>query len=349
MKLSNDFKRYLRLSPLANSRLYHLMRFMTKRKDIDAVIKKFEGGVDEKRHRAIVRGMRKAMTELHWGFEEYYLFGYESQSKEARKQFVPEYDKNIFCDRVNDCEAAKVFYDKWKTYDLFSRYFKRDAIMLRNVSDIRTEGFRVFAEKNHDFIYKPLFAACGRGIEVFRTTGVDDAGNKLKTNLLKGGGIIEGLIIQDDRMAIFHHQSVNTVRVITLRLKDRIEIIHPFMRVGRGGAVVDNAGAGGILGNVEVATGRVYAACDEAGHRYEVHPDTGVPIVGFVIPRWDEALAMVKELSNVLPQVRYVGWDLALTRDGWVLVEGNDKCQFVFQFPLREGFKKELDKLKMDL
>ena len=188
MKLSNDFKRYLRLSPLANSRLYHLMRFMSKRKGIDAVIRKFEGDVDEKRHKAIVRGMRKAMTELHWGFEEYYLFGYETQSKEGRKQFVPEYDKNIFCDRVNDCEAAKVFYDKWKTYELFSKYFKRDAIMLRNVSDIQTEEFRSFAEKHHDFIYKPLFAACGRGIEVFRTTGVEDTRNRLKINLMCGGG-----------------------------------------------------------------------------------------------------------------------------------------------------------------
>ena len=161
--------------------------------------------------------------------------------------------------------------------------------------------------------------------------------------------VFEELIVQDETMDSFHPQSVNTLRIATLRFNDRIEIIHPRIRLGRGEAVVDNAGSGGIIGNIDLSSGVIYAACDKKGTSYEYHPDTNVKIVGFKVPRFDEALQLVKQLAQVLPKVRYVGWDIALRPDGWVMIEGNDKGQFGFQYPKQEGFAEELNKLKSEL
>ena len=116
--------------------------------------------------------------------------------------------------------------------------------------------------------------------------------------------------------------------------------------MGQGSSFVDNAGSGGVFGIVDLETGRVYAACDELGNKYEVHPDTKERIIGFVVPRWKEAVALAKELITVIPSVRWVGWDLALTDDGWVLIEGNERAQFVFQFPDRKGCRKEIDEFE---
>lgn len=150
-------------------------------------------------------------------------------------------------------------------------------------------------------------------------------------------------------MASLHPKSLNTVRIPTIRYDDRVEIIHPFLRMGRGDAVVDNAGAGGIMGNVDVTTGVVYAASDELGRAYTQHPDTGVELIGFVIPQWKEAVEQVKEMAMVLPSVRYVGWDMALTKSGWVMIEGNDKGQFIFQVADRKGFRDEFEKIRKEL
>ena len=49
---------------------------------------------------------------------------------------------------------------------------------------------------------------------------------------------------------------------------------------------------------------------------------------------------MIAKLVQVLPDQRYVGWDLALSKDGWVLVEGNSGGQFVGpQISLKKGIR----------
>ena len=65
-----------------------------------------------------------------------------------------------------------------------------------------------------------------------------------------------------------------------------------------------------------------------------------------VTKQWKEALALSKELSDILPECRMVGWDLAYTNNGWVVVEGNSKAQFIcFQIATQRGFRKELESL----
>lgn len=111
--------------------------------------------------------------------------------------------------------------------------------------------------------------------------------------------------------------------------------------MGCGEAVVDNGGSGGILANVDVDTGIVYTSGrNEKGERFLIHPDSKEQIVGFQIPRWKEAVAMVKEISAKTTN-RYIGWDLALTEAGWVLVEGNSCGQLLTQLVDRNGILQE--------
>jgi glutathione synthase/RimK-type ligase-like ATP-grasp enzyme len=55
-----------------------------------------------------------------------------------------------------------------------------------------------------------------------------------------------------------------------------------------------------------------------------MHPITGTGIVGFQVPLWDESLRLTQEAAKLVPEVAYVGWDVAVTPDGPVLVEGNE-------------------------
>ena len=346
-----ELKRLIRISPLRNSSLYHAFRFEMKRKECEKVINDFLGSVSSERREEIVKNMKHAMVRYHWNFEEYFLFDYEGHTHEERLMFVPEYDKNVFCDQVNNSRQADVFYNKWETYKVFKDFFKRDAILVRGLSEAESDNVSAFVENHHSFIMKPLTTACGRGIQVVKAKSKEDAKTQL-VRVLKTHDtayIVEELICQVQEMAQFHPQSVNTVRIPTFNIKGEIKIVRPFMRTGCGNSVVDNAGSGGVFAILDSETGTVYAAADEYNNSYTYHPDSKKQIVGFTVPFWNDAIETAKNLSRVIPDVKYVGWDLALTNNGWVLVEGNDKGQFIFQYPLHEGFSAELDKLKKQM
>ena len=265
--------------------------------------------------------------------------------------FVPEYEKNVFCDNVNDYEASKIFDSKWETYSRFRDFYHRQVLSVSDSNLLDNCELDCFVAKNSRFLIKPDSDACGRGIALVEGGSTEERKKQI-SEIIRGHrqrSVIEELIIQDDRMAVFHPESVNTVRVFSVRFDDRVEIFHPFLRIGRGVSVVDNAGAGGLICNIEKDSGLVIVAGDERGNLFSVHPDTHVPIVGFVIPRWDELIETVTKLAGVIPEVRYVGWDLALTKDGWVMIEGNDKGQFVFQIPSQTGFRRELKEICKEL
>ena len=89
---------------------------------------------------------------------------------------------------------------------------------------------------------------------------------------------------------------------------------------------------------------------DENAISFEKHPDSGIDIIGFEIPRWKEAISLAKELATVVKGQRYIGWDLALTEKGWVMVEGNAMSQFVgWQIPTQKGFMAEANNILKEL
>ena len=63
-------------------------------------------------------------------------------------------------------------------------------------------------------------------------------------------------------------------------------------------------------------------AFDESGTTFATHPLSGTPIVGFHVPYYDRVIAFVDELSREIPEVPYVGWDVAIAPDGPVVIEG---------------------------
>ena len=92
--------------------------------------------------------------------------------------------------------------------------------------------------------------------------------------------------------------------------------------------------------------GIIVSTCDEKGRSYDVHPDTNHPLVGFKIPRFEEAKELAVELAKVVPDTRYCGWDLALTDKGWVMQEGNWQGGIVaFQCLMQRGYRKEMDEI----
>jgi hypothetical protein len=58
--------------------------------------------------------------------------------------------------------------------------------------------------------------------------------------------------------------------------------------------------------------------------RYRSHPVTGQDFYGFQLPLWDEIKETAAAAARAFPLVRTIGWDIAATNRGPVILEGND-------------------------
>ncbi len=133
---------------------------------------------------------------------------------------------------------------------------------------------------------------------------------------------------QADYAAAIFPDSLNTIRVVTVNVGEGPYILaaaHRFGGAGTGG--VDNFSAGGVVARIDTATGRMGRAFrvgpDNRLEWLERHPDTGAPIAGRQVPGWKRVVDLAHALCAALPFLPYVGWDIAITPDGPLVVEGN--------------------------
>lgn len=300
---------------------------------------------DEKK--LLLADIIECAKKYRFSYDEYFRFRLQHKSDFERYAFVSDIDIISYVDRLNKPKNHHLFADKTMTARTFAKFFQREYCECESVADV--ESLTRFLVKHKKVIVKPISSCSGSGIKLIEVAD-EHLASHVARELVESycaskysGAIVEELIDQDERMAILHPKSVNTVRITTIRLDDRTVVFHPNLRIGRGDSVVDNAGAGGILAPVDPKTGRVIVAGDKKGNYYKAHPDTGVQLEGFEIPRWQDAVETVCKLAQVVPSNRCTGWDLALSKTGWVLVEANARGQWGGQFVLQQGFRDEIE------
>lgn len=315
-------------------------------RQLQHAIHTFSKNASSEEQRLVKRDIIACMYKYGISMDEYFLFDFQALDHSQRKTYLTTFNRVAYYALLNDWRHDGVFTNKYATYKTYREFYKRRVLLLAQYHD-NLDEFQAFVRDNPRFIYKPLSESCGKGVRIIDPTEFSSP-QELYHSLRKNAGVAEELIIQDERLGQFHPSSVNTIRMpqVINRAGETV-IFSPVLRVGQKNSIVDNAGAGGILANIDPNTGVVYTdGADEFGNRYTRHPQTNVTFKGFVIPRWDEAVCLVKELSRVLPTVRYIGWDLALTRDGWVVVEGNVCAEFkVLQIADKRGLRDSLCKM----
>lgn len=142
--------------------------------------------------------------------------------------------------------------------------------------------------------------------------------------------IATSFVAQAGYAAAIHAASLNTIRVLTLRPRPGGEAfvaaaVHRFGGTSTG--IVDNFSAGGIVAEVDLGRGTLSQAAQVgSGNRLVFrpdHPDSGTPIAGAMVPHWDAVKTLAVRICEELPHLDYVGWDIAVTEAGPVLIEGN--------------------------
>ncbi len=180
---------------------------------------------------------------------------------------------------------------------------------------------------------KPAGELCGTGaLSISIMDGAFIAnGQKIDLrNMAKSGDMIFQPIVENHpELKAINSCTLNTLRIVTCIAKNgTIELWDPGMiRIGRANANVDNFAKGGIgVGIDENGRLRRYGYTHDKNwcfHKTERHPDSGFVFDRMQVPFYADATKTALAAHKLFPTLKTVGWDVAITPTGPLLLEGN--------------------------
>ena len=302
--------------------------------------------------------------------EEYDQFSMYNRSEAFRQQFLGINEQRYYLDYLNPNKYYILSRNKYvahtvmqnagiRTSELYAYYQPEGAVESDNVSHSTAGICRILREKGvRQCVIKTTESSHGDNVFVVNTIeySEEDAmlhlfnGNvkRLSELLADEPLIFESIVVQTDQMASLNASSVNTVRFMTMLYPDGdARIIATFIKIGRAGKCVDNAGGGGnVDASIDTETGTLEYAIQYDGWQnirdIDVHPDSGNPINGVQIQDWQNIKKEVLKFQQALPFIKAAGWDIAVTNEGPVVIEVNDFWDRTGQYFIRKGWRPEI-------
>ncbi len=293
----------------------------------------------------IVADMLWCSVKYDMGFRDYAVWDIRLLNAKERATWMT-HPKSFRITRLHNTPAGRAkLEDKRRFASEYADLLGRETVDLRDVDD---NALAQFLARHPKVITKQVDGQGGGGITVREVTTPVDAAAFRAQVVADGQSVVDEFLTQHPRMAEVYPGSVNTVRLITfLRPDGDVRLLAAVLRIGNGGAI-DNFASGGMYTMVDAAGRALYPGVDKTSNVYASHPVTGVPIVGFEIPMYDEVLALAENLARRTPEAPYVGWDIAITESGPVVIEGNHNSSVFQPKPSASGERTGLLKIYQD-
>lgn len=237
-----------------------------------------------------------------------------------RKEYVSTRTENTFYETVSPAAYKKRFTIKQNFLREFKDYTKRDCIV---PGEDTFDAFCAFLDNNAQFMAKPYDGLAGHGVQ--KLNSADIADRKAYFDECAANRVfLEQLVIQHPEMNRLCPASVNTARVMTFNDHGKSEILWMGLRVGNGVNAIDNFHAQGMVVAVDRETGKLKGkGIDKDGNLFEVHPTTGVQFDGFQLPDFQAAKDLVLKGALESDKILVIGWDVAFSENGPVIIEAN--------------------------
>lgn len=262
------------------------------------------------------------------GYNDYKIFQFYNLKNKQRKTYVTRIRHKKVVTAFNDPAYSPIIDRKDLFNKRFEKYLGRETIDLDETS---LEDFKKFMKNKQRVICKPCDLDSGRGIEFANKKDykkIEDLYKYLKKKNLR---VVEEVVKQHKDLNKVYDGAVNCLRLVTLVINGKPELVYGVQKIAMNGAVIDNTGFGCLWAPVDLKTGKLTAVGHtEHGEQYTHHPNSNVQIEGFQLPVYQEAVELVKKAALEIPEVKYVGWDIFLGEKGPGIIEGNDYPDYLF-------------------
>lgn len=218
-------------------------------------------------------------------------------------------------------EKDQIMSHKHLFYQSFSDFVHRESLY---VPEATYADFSAFFDAHEMLVLKPDRGIMGHGIEKLRTENIKDY--KVLFERCKNAKFLAEQVIKQHEALEQLSSCVNSVRINAARdAKGEVRLIGACLKCGVLGAATDNFHSGGIAYPLDMETGIITGPGrnNTETKDYEHHPGSSVYMPGFSVPYWKDVRAYAMQAMEVIPELGYVGFDIAVTPEGPELIEGN--------------------------
>lgn len=172
---------------------------------------------------------------------------------------------------------------------------------------------------------------------------------------LKGrrGWIVQPLVQSHTELhRIMSSHALGTIRAVTFIEEGAVSLPYAVLRIPVGKNRADNfshGASGNLVAPIALDTGIVGVARGSKSKEWpemmdvDTHPDTRNRVSGFALPFWPELKELIVAAHKSLPNLATLGWDVAITDAGPIIVEANATYDVdLLQVALKRGLKSEL-------
>ena len=287
----------------------------------------------------------------------YYIFSlYDGEGAERARTYLQRFETKPAIFPLLKRKGGTPLNDKAR----FAEFCRERGIRCSETIALLHGSTPAQALPDRDLFVKPNNARGGRGAERWDVIGESRFAGP-GGEQLSGPELLDRLAARSARTALIvqprlgtHPELLDltagalpTVRIVTcLDERGEPELIGAVFRMSIGAnRTVDNLHAGGIAAAVDLPTGRLSRATNLGSDArlgwLSLHPDTGARIEGRSLPLWEETKALAVAAHRVFTDRVVIGWDVAATNEGPVIVEGNGNPDMdILQRFMREGLRK---------
>ena len=253
------------------------------------------------------------------GYTDYLKGDYINLTKEQKKTFVTTKSFYKLLHYLNNPKYDACMSDKLVFNKIFNKYLGREWIDIRTTS---LDEFKLFLKGKKTIFAKPPTEFGGHGIEKIVVKEIENVSQLYEKLKKKKLNLIEDGLVQHKELDKLNPYAVNSFRIVTLVKDGKSYILANALRIN----VDDNPAIGCSdaymrLNEQGIICSRVV---DDVANVYEEHPLAKIKFNTVKVPFVKEAFKMALEAALVVPEVRYVGWDFAITENGPVIMEGNE-------------------------
>jgi hypothetical protein len=253
--------------------------------------------------------------------------------------------------KINNQSSAQVLINKLFFYLFYSQFFTNLAKVLmynnKDVFIINGRRFKIETIEAFEAVLYDLAENWSPTKSIFIKKTYDSHGGAnacrislndfpLNTSFIKNlfsevkdsAYLFQETVSQHAEMNRLNPSCINTIRMDTFIDRDsNAEIISPYLRMSINNLCVDNTSSGGCFVGID-PDGRLKkygftSITKSGGEILTAHPQTKVVFQDFKIPHYTEAKEFIIEVAKIVPDLRLIGWDIAITESGPLLIEGN--------------------------
>lgn len=276
-------------------------------------------------------------------FMDYFLLRFFNKTQKERIEYAGTGFMYEYQLKMNPIHSRKILSDKVEFFKHYNESIGREWYILSEFHANKNQIVSLL-ERSKKIVLKDSKGQAGKEVEVIDAVDFDALISYMNQRKFD---LIEEFVYQHDELQKLAPKGLNTVRIITqINKNNEVDILGTILRLSID-SNTDNLSVGNAAASIDLKTGKVDRKAvygDFTKNDIEFHPISGVRIVDFKIPFWEESIQLVKDAALHSLENKSIGWDVAITNNGPILIEGNHNWgRTLWQLPVNKGLKKVLD------